>query len=126
VRTPKADDQKASAVPAATKTPRNLPSGTLSPLIRFPAARKIEGNDMKVGPVLTAAAIAALTACNSNNNANNAAATNVATNAATNLNAAATMNATEMNATDLNATTNSGVTDVNATGNTAANATSNH
>jgi hypothetical protein len=106
-------------------TVRNSVLGTLLLLIRFPAARQIEGNDMKVGPVLTAAAIAALTACN-HNNANNAAATNVATNAATNLNAAATMNATEMNATDLNATTNSGVTDVNATGNTAANATSNY
>jgi hypothetical protein len=99
--------------------------GTLSPFIRFPAARQLEGNDMKVGPVLTAAAIAALTACGGNNNANNVAASNVA-NAATNLNAAATMNATEMNATDLNATTNSGVTDVNAAGNTAANAASNH
>ena len=50
---------------------------------------------MKVGRTLTAAAIAALTACSGNNNANNAAAaTNVATNAGTNLNAGATMNAT--------------------------------
>jgi len=83
-----------------------------------------EGPTMKTRITLTAATIAMLTACGSNNNANNVAATNVATNAAT-MNAgtlnAGTMNATDMNATDLNATTNTGVTDVNAAGNATTN-----
>jgi uncharacterized protein YdaL len=80
-----------------------------------------EGLKMKTRITLTAAAIAALTACNNNN-----AATNLATNAGTNLNAGATMNAaTGMNATDMNATdmnaTNTGMTDVNAAGNATTN-----
>jgi hypothetical protein len=92
-----------------------LPSRSL-----WPRSTNWRETKMKTRITLTAAALATLTACGSNNNANNVAATNVATNAATNLNAA-TMNATTMNATDMNATTNSGVTDVNATGNATTN-----